>query len=1427
MNPSGTNDLVITIGGDLSDLQASLNQIPQLATGAFGELQAALQSIDFSSVSQGADQAAESIASISTASDTVGQDLSAISQSMSDAGDASETAASGLDDASTAMSGTADSAGAAASAVEQLPPALDETAESAENAESGLAGMAEQLVALGEGLVITEALKEFGTEALLAGAAEQSAAIALQALGSSAEQANETVEALVQTSMQIPVATASLLQAQERMQAVGIPLAQISTLMLDVAASSATMGTNITRATMQLDNMVTTGTVAQTTLSRLGISVQSFVAAINQVGGEGTADISNFTAAFKQLDQSQAIEVLEISMKGLADNIQAQAQSINGQLQILKNSWEAVMVDIGQAIAPSTGAIVTGLTSVIQTVQAAIAEFQQLPAPIVAVGGFLTQLAGGLAVIGVGMVGFIAALGAAGLALATFNSAAVQGPLMALSGAVTGAVVSLGELALGATVASGAITALTAASATLGIGLALWAGWQIGHVVSDWINDLDGFTAAQQKAAEQTQNNTNVISGNAAASAAGAAANADFAQSLQTLGVGMDQLTAKGTTARTAIQSYANAAQEASTQIANADTDLANSTQLLNDYTKVIGSASSSTTEIGAASALYDKQLQVLVKDQEAANGGLENSTSAALLAANAFSQLNIATANSQTTFTAVAAAYASGGASLSQYTTALTAMNKAQMDANNGIELGSTAALLAANDYTNAAAKATNAATTVTALGAAAQAGTASWTQYDSALKQLVTDEEAANNGFLSLHTAMLVQAEDFQELGTAEANAEATFAAVQDLMLSGAASVQQYTTALNALNAAQMALNGGLQELGTALLMSQNAFRQMQVAAANAETTLQATLQAYNSNTAGLNQLIDATDSYVKAQLAANGGVQTWQTAQAQLAATQAQLTIAFQNANTVYAQAEEMYANGTLSLGALEKAQQAVITAQNALNGVTAAATGSTNSLKSAQDGLTSAFTAARGAATGLTGAMDAGASVDSVYATNLQVINGQLVQLGQYSTNATVGQSTLGSTLNVVNGQFVNMGTVAAGAVTSGLNPMANSLQQINGQLVTLSGAAGNAATGISSIGTAAASAASQVGTLGAELDKLAGESGSLGSSLDNALNAPIGSLNMNLTPGEQIGQPTGKYITGTGDTALITDPSQINNYANGTLNVPGDTYSTYDPQLTAAGLAAFNAALPGATSGLNAVATAATAASTSTTTAAADLATSMTTASAAALGLTVATNGVVTAANGLVVGFVNTTTGLVELTSAITGVDLNPITELQRGAMAAATSVTGLSSAALNSGNSVASLTAAASAASTSLGVISGTADAAGSALDTLTTASEAAAAAQIAAAKAAYPTGIGYGSGVGGTSNGVPLILSPNTILPSIGTGTTGGPGGTPAPAAGGITLQINAGNVVGNGGMQQLTNIIMTSIVNTLASRGIRLNRQ
>ena len=826
------------------------------------------------------------------------------------------------------------------------------------------------------------------------------------------------------------------------------------------------------------------------------------------------------------------------------------------------------------------------------------------------------------------------------------------------------------------------------------------------------------------------------------------------------------------------------------------------------------------------------------------------NSTTTAVATSGAaLNVLQSAAQKAASNFAAVSAAFEAGKVSAADYTATLAALNKAQEDANGGLEQFGTAVLIAANNFRTQTVDLMNAKTTLDAVAVAAAAGASNWTAYDAALKQLNTDQMAFNNGQQDAHTALLMVQEDFQNMGVAEENAQTNLDAVTQAMANGQAGLTQYTAALQTAYKAQLDLNNGVATIALQLQMAENSWQNASAAATNAANKAIAYYQALQAGYPVLQQTIDAVNGAGAAMEKAAGGVVTWQSALLSLSGQESQLELNLSNANQMLATARQQLADGAIGIGLYTKVLQAQQAAQDAVTGSSAKATAQTQAQTTAQNGLTNAFAAAKNAANGFADAnttVSDGMTASQVrannYATSLQYLNGQWVNLGTAAITANDAVNTAATGMQVINGQFVNLGTSAQTATNTGLAPFATQLQFINGQFVNMASSGANAAAGISAVGKAAATATGQVEALGQQLDKIMGDvpGKSLGASLDandlmSALNGAT--LNETLKPGDTYSQPTGGNIVagsfGSQNPSTYIQSSEVP-FGNETM--------TYDP----AGVTQAATAVAAAANSLAASTTSVTA-STAAMAAALQQVTDanvLEQQAAAAYGTTayaslksVADAAATAAAASLASAEATTanTTAVTASTDAITA-QMDATTSLT-------TSVAGLSNAALNSGNALVAInstmtTAAAaistvSTASSNLtGVLNDSAQTTENALNSLTVASQAAAAAALANAKTPVigpPSGtLLYGVQTGVPGSGVGGV--PNTFAPSIGNGigTGSGIGGGVGNGSQPVTINIQSnGTVVGANGMQQFANIIGSQIVQSLAQRGIRLNRQ
>lgn len=724
------------------------------------------------------------------------------------------------------------------------------------------------------------------------------------------------------------------------------------------------------------------------------------------------------------------------------------------------------------------------------------------------------------------------------------------------------------------------------------------------------------------------------------------------------------------------------------------------------------------------------------------------------------------------TQFKAVAAGFANGSITASQYTAALTELNAKQDEANNGFQNAGTALLLVENDYRMAGVAAANALTDLTATVAAVDAGQASWTQYDAALKTLDADQRAVNGGLEDSATALALVGAAYNDAAVAVANAQTHLAAVVGDMAEGDANAVEYTAALNALQAAWIKVNGGVMDFNTAVLQAADGLKTTAAAAQNATIALEAQLTVYQQTGQGLVQLIDLTNKWADAQAKANNGIVTYSDALAQITGAQSSANIALQNAQTQLAAANQLYADGTITLGTYQKYLDAAKTAQDAMNGTTKTAATATQSLTTAQNAFTSSLK-------GATDTMQTAGTVGNDFATSLQYINGQWINLGGESVNATKAVSDFASSLQYINGQFVNIGSASAAATTA-TSDFASSLSMVNGQFVQLGQSGPAAATAINGVSSAAKTAAGSVQTLGAELDKLMGDlpGASLGQSLDASMNAKIGDLSVSLQQGQTYQQFNPSTYISEGDLGNSIPPVPGQNPFNTTTQIYGGA------PLTGAG----NYGTPTDSSTTSATATAAT-----------------------------------TVSDAMIQAIQQAMDANAQEQAASAAVGTAAYDQLKASADAAVAAAGAAIDAAQGQTAATVAQTAATTAAASSTATL---ASVVSSASDTITAAATGVAAATDIVNKIVAPL-LGPGQGVGGDANLTQLV---NTNVPVIGSQPGAGAGnGTNAPTAFATNLivNLNAGTVVGNNGMQQLSTMVSNEMVNQLSRMGIRLNRQ
>ena len=484
-NIGGVN---ITIGGDYSQLQADFAEAQTAAATAGSNIAdaftgAAASVTTFDDAVKAAVDSGQTLAqAIAGASDSIDEVGSSAAAASGDVADLSDSA----DQLGAAAGGAGDAAGGAAGNIDQFGESASSAGAEAEESTTQLGRMSEGFLALGEALAITEGMKEFGQEALAASDSITTASIALTTLTGSADKAHDTIEQLEALGMQDGLAMPPLLTAAQRMTALLPPGTDVVGLLGHIADGAAAMGTSVEQAANRFDMITNAGTLSARALTSMGLSLTSVAAAMNTVDPSADATTTSVTAMFKAMDPGQRVQVLETALQGLAGTAQQVAtQTFGGQWQQLADAWEQVMVQVGQAILPVISDLLQFTkTEIVPFIQGMVDSFNNLPGPIkdLAVGLALVTaaavpLTAGIAALGLGLAGIQELIPAVNIVLGAFGVTAAttaveeDAAAVATTGLGVAAAAAEPEIA-GATAATEAVgIAATATSAIIGVAL--------------------------------------------------------------------------------------------------------------------------------------------------------------------------------------------------------------------------------------------------------------------------------------------------------------------------------------------------------------------------------------------------------------------------------------------------------------------------------------------------------------------------------------------------------------------------------------------------------------------------------------------------------------------------------------------------------------------------------------------------------------------------------------------------------------------------------------------------------------------------------------------------------------------------------------------------------------------------------------------
>ena len=317
-------DLVLTVGGDLAPVQATLQQLPDIGKQTANDLDAALSGVN------------------------AGAQLEDQMRSLGDAvrasGDAAQQTRPRLEDLGSQAKDTGDKSEGASKQVDLLSASLNSIGFG-----SLVAGVsaAELLVDAIEHIVT--AVADLVSSAIEAFATLQKFQVSMTLLTGSTDAAQAAVQRLANLAASSPFSFDELARAQQRMQAFGISTSESTTVMRAAMDAAAATGNSFNVISNALERVEVTGSITARQLNQLGVSWEDLAKA----AGTSVAEIQDTVKKGGQsaeADLDLLVKAIETKFGGAAE---AAAQTISGQFQIIKNQLTLLGASFGGDLAPA------------------------------------------------------------------------------------------------------------------------------------------------------------------------------------------------------------------------------------------------------------------------------------------------------------------------------------------------------------------------------------------------------------------------------------------------------------------------------------------------------------------------------------------------------------------------------------------------------------------------------------------------------------------------------------------------------------------------------------------------------------------------------------------------------------------------------------------------------------------------------------------------------------------------------------------------------------------------------------------------------------------------------------------------------------------------------------------------------------------
>ena len=416
---SALGDLIIQVGGDISPLEQALDAAAPAAQQAAVSINDAFaQTAGVDKLTQSAETAQEVLASLPDGLFNVGSAMTATEAAAQKSADAFAEVDQAVQQAAQALPAVTSAAADTSKSLDEVTDSEARSGQAATEAKTPLEDFSNSLSRMRElaeafiAITLAEKLQEFASEAVDAYGEAQRVQTSFELMSGSASTASTAMEDLEQMAVKLGIPLSEVERSAQQ-ASVAFGVGEGLTSALEAAANaSAVTGQSFDSVVQALSRVEQTGMLSTRQIVQMGLS---WADVAKQMG----VSVSEAQALMKSGGQSAEADVAALVATINAKFGQAaetQAQGVVAQITAFKNQVELVMESLGEAIAPALKIILDAFeNTIIPAVNTLLAAFKALPEPL----QNFTVLAGALALALVPIAASIPIIVAAVQGLAT------------------------------------------------------------------------------------------------------------------------------------------------------------------------------------------------------------------------------------------------------------------------------------------------------------------------------------------------------------------------------------------------------------------------------------------------------------------------------------------------------------------------------------------------------------------------------------------------------------------------------------------------------------------------------------------------------------------------------------------------------------------------------------------------------------------------------------------------------------------------------------------------------------------------------------------------------------------------------------------------------------------------------------------------